>query len=444
MACWYPDTGHENDRAPQRFCSGPLGWVEFAGVALMASMGATLWRIRWVFPALVLSAACSGCGADTEGSQPEREVENSKSPGRAESRSPTPSPSEAPAGFDLKRLATVAAAKPWGTGPEEFARSGDGATLVVLTRGWPRALTRFRIYGRSWRPITGLREAALDLHNVRGLPHGFVAEAIYARDRHGNQWAHTWVHIDRSGHITQVPRSTDAGPIAANEIVMRPDRGGVAVVNQRASYVRRPKLSHSAPRPRQWQFREWQLGGDGTSCIWRGRGARTTMAWTFDSGRTWTKARLGMVTPKGSVQRVGNCQASGGDRLLITEGDQLVEPAYISTLEVTAGANNTKSARLMLVGRYPLSGQGPIWMSHTLPDGRAVLQDRGGLQVAGDSANSWFEFRPGPVKKDDMLQVLGRDLISSPGGVARRFELDVSTDAGQTWRVVDLKAGSWN
>ena len=401
-------------------------------------------RDGWVVPVLVLVAACSGCDADREAPPAERQAGGKEATRKTESPQPETSPTASPAGFDLTRLATVAAAKPWGTGPEEFARSGDGATLVVLARGWPRDLTRFRIYGRNWRPITGLREAALDLHNVRGLPHGFVAEAIHARDQQGNQHAHTWVHIDRTGHITQVPRSTQSGPIGADEIVVTPDSGGVAVVNQRASYVRRPTLSHSVPRPRQWQFREWQLGRDGTSCIWRGRGARTTMAWTFDFGRTWTKARLDMVTPKGSVQRVGNCQAAGGDRLLITEGDQLVEPAYISTLQVSAGANNTRGARLTLAGRYPLSGQGPIWMSHTLPDGRAVLQDDGGLQVAVDATNSYFEFRPGPVKKEHMLMVMARDLISSPGGVSRRFELDVSTDAGQTWRVVDLKAGSWN
>jgi len=401
-------------------------------------------RIRWVIPALVMSAACSGCGGGAEGSPPEREAENSKAHGRAESSSPKPSSTEPPAGFDLKRLATVAAAKPWGTGPEEFARSGDGATLVVLARGWPRAVTRFRLYGRSWRPITGLREAPLDLHNVRGLAHGFVAEAIYARDRQGNRWAHTWVHIHRSGHITQVPRSTQSGPIAADEFVMTPDRGGVAVVNRRGTYIRRPTVPRTAPRPRQWQFREWQLSENGTSCISRGRGARTMMAWTFDSARTWRQAPLGRVIPQGVIPRVDMCEAAGGDRLVITEGDQLVEPAYISTLQVSANANNTREARLTLVGRYPLTGQGPIWMSHILPDGRAVLQDNHGLQVAGDSTNSWFEFRPGPVKKDHLLLVLGRDLISSPGGVSRRFELDVSTDAGQTWRVVDLRAGSWN
>ena len=396
-------------------------------------------RVRWVVPVLVLVAACSGCGADTERSRAEREAEDKAASNDAESRSPDASPTASPSGFDPARLVTVAAAKPWGTGPDEFARSGDGATLVVLARGSVREWTRFRIYGRDWRPITGLREASLELVNVRGLPHGFVAEASYRLDRQGMRLAHTWVHIDRSGRMTKVPRSTEAGPIADDEIVVTPSSGGAAVVDRRATYVRRPTLPRNAPPRQQWQL--WDEGRN--SCISRGRGARTTLKWSFDSGRTWTQASLGRVTPAGVVRGALACAPAGADRLLVTEGDQLVELAHLSTLQVSTGANKTAKDHLALVGRHPLDGQGPIWMGAILPDGRAVLQDEGGVQVAVDASNSDFEFRPGPVKKEDMLMVHGRDLISS-SGFPRMFELAISADAGQTWRVVNLKAGSWN
>ena len=78
-----------------------------------------------------------------------------------------------------------------------------------------------------------------------------------------------------------------------------------------------------------------------------------------------------------------------------------------------------------------------------LADGRLVFPTlRRGLMVATNSTNSRFEFRPGPVERRTLVDVVGREMVNQNWG-RRRDLIDVSSDAGHTWHTVDLQAGDW-
>ena len=271
--------------------------------------------------------------------------------------------------------------------------------------------------------------------NLRGVARGFIAEASYARDRQGLKVVHGWVRIDRDGRVTQIPRSSDAGPIRAGEVALRPyDGGPVTAVDQDASSIRRPNVPDKAQRELLWQPSD-----EGASCGSRRVGGRPVLIWTFDFGRTWAEVPLREVTPARVVPRAAQCMAAGRDRLLVTESDQHSGSTNLHTLQVSTG---TGGARASVVESHRLDADGPLWMNVALPEGRALLQAKGGLMVATDPSNSRFEFRPGPVGPMDGVSLESGVLIGQQGGFPLTLKLFVSTDAA-TWQQVDLKAGSW-
>jgi hypothetical protein len=71
-----------------------------------------------------------------------------------------------------------------------------------------------------------------------------------------------------------------------------------------------------------------------------------------------------------------------------------------------------------------------------LPDGvLAAGSRRRGLMVGSDSTNRDLEFRPGPVGPNTFTWVLGTELVAVQRSV---LTVDVTEDAGRTWRHIDL------
>lgn len=308
--------------------------------------------------------------------------------------------------------------------------------MVILSLGWPRDWSLFRIYDHQWRPLTPLSRVPSRLENLRGMQEGFIAEASYSRDRQGLKWVHGWVRIDREGGITQIPRAVDGGPIRAGEVVLGPVSGGpVVAVAPDVSSVRRPSVPDNSPRERLWQ-----LSDEGASCVSRRAGGQAVLTWTFDFGRSWAEVPLREVTPARAVPRAAQCIAAGRDRLLVTESDQSSGPTSLHTLRVSTGTGGT---HVNVVGTHRLNDNGAVWMNVVLPDGRALMQAEGGLMVATDPSNSTFHFRPGPLGPMDLLSRESGVLVGLPGDGTKAWKLTISTDAGATWLEVDLKSGSW-
>lgn len=63
--------------------------------------------------------------------------------------------------------------------------------------------------------------------------------------------------------------------------------------------------------------------------------------------------------------------------------------------------------------------------------------------VATSPHNDGFVFRPAPARGFGYSGVIGRDIVIYPGNVAKH-RIIVSRNAGQTWRIIDLKGRRWD
>jgi hypothetical protein len=149
------------------------------------------------------------------------------------------------------------------------------------------------------------------------------------------------------------------------------------------------------------------------------------IATSIDLGRTWTFVPTSSV-PTGTGRDLMWCQVTR-DRLVIQTGSG-GWPRWLHTLDRATG-RVLSSHR---VGNAIDAFGNPA----VLPDGvLAVGARRRGLMVGTDSTNKNLEFRPGPIGGRTFSWLFGTELIA----VQRTFlTVDVTEDAGRTWRRIDL------
>jgi hypothetical protein len=367
---------------------------------------------------LLAAAVGSGCSE----SEPDP---TASTPTRSESGphgEETPTPSTKPASLrDL--LAAIPATPPHGSpGPPSLVRANDGTTIVAFEPGWPRERTTYRIYDRHWRPRTPLLRVDVSLHVSRSTATGFIAHASLSR-RDGSSALREWVTIDRNGSIRPVSqhpnRSAAAQPLRPGDLHL--ESSGRTTLAYRTS--NNTVLKANSP-PWNTVGHTWYDNDEGHICAVRSAPlAEGTIHVSADEGRTFTDIAIADLVPEGSGPRLQACWASG-DRILVETGGE--NPQWLHTLD--KASQNVLSSRQLgdLLDPYTFD---------TLPDGRLVTgTNRAGLMVATDSTNQIMDYRPGPVSPNTFFQIVDNQLIS-----ASRGRVNFSTDAGLTWREVDLE-----
>ena len=300
-------------------------------------------------------------------------------------------------------------------------RAGNGSTLLLFGPTWPHERTGYRIYDRRWRPQTPLLEVPVSLDLVRATATGFLAQATRSR-RDGSTTLNAWVVIDRAGQLREATqqRRHDSAPAQlraddlrfgyAGQFAYRPDTRTVLRA-RRPSWFRQAVAWSSRRGPMVCAFRP------------HGRAPDAVLHVSADEGRTFSTISAGAVIPDEGGARVQTCLAVG-DRVLIMAGAE--NPRWLHTID---------RSDHRLLSSHPLGKllNGYAW--DTLPDGRLVVgTNRSGVFVATDATNRRLDFRPGPVPPDTQFEVVGEDIF-----LARGRRVQVSPDAGRTWKVIDLQ-----
>ena len=140
----------------------------------------------------------------------------------------------------------------------------------------------------------------------------------------------------------------------------------------------------------------------------------------------------------GSSLPADMCEPAGARRLVLVSSDPLRGVAKASTVDL---ASRQVSSSYSLDKRFMLEEN--LLFPIVLADGRLAFPTlRRGLMVATNPTNSRFEFRPESVDRRTLVEVVGHEMVHQNWG-RRRDLIDVSSDAGRTWHIIDLKAGGW-
>jgi hypothetical protein len=291
--------------------------------------------------------------------------------------------------------------------------------------------TRYRIYGPDWKPRSPLLKAQVDLAISGNIGYSFVGTATVL-DRGGSTSLDEHVIVDSDGSLRRVPVVRERTPIRPGDEVYGTGGSRVLAYRSDAGRVHRVERAPTAP-PRSASF--WFLSEDGDACAVAHRQGHTFLYWTFDQTRSWRSLDTTGLLP--DFPQPFDCSARR-DRLVLVAEAGVDDPARVHTIVVSGRR---------VVSSYRLNRQFESWdrlyAYKILADGRLVFwTPRRGVMVATNRLNSRFEFRRAPVRDGTEVEVVGNDLVAQNWG-ERRDLLDVSSDGGRTWSVVDLKAGSW-
>jgi hypothetical protein len=301
-------------------------------------------------------------------------------------------------------------------------RTRNGNTLVVWHPPNDFDVAFYRVYDRSWAPVSDLLELRAGLEVVRGLRSSFLARASVSNRMGTRMLLNEWVVIAQDGQLRRVAQEPGRHDLEARDLRARTPFAHEWAFRPRTGSVIRLK-------PRPWERTRGFLpyvDDRGAVCIVApGMHAGEPLYTSLDDGLTWRRVETGATDLSGNgTLRVQQCAVTA-DRLVVMTGGEY--PQYLFVLDRPSGALVSRISLADRSGMGRFSGYG--WQ--LLPDGRLVFDARGpGLLVATDASNQQFVFRPGPV-----ADVVDGDLVDWVP--ARRF-VTVSEDAGRTWSRVDL------
>ena len=314
-----------------------------------------------------------------------------------------------------------------------FYRAGDGTTLATLgsVGSHPHLWTRYRIYGPGWTARTPLLQVPALLEILGPVSDGFLGH-IMVFDAYATTLLSKVVLVGPDGNLRPVPVAREPAPLQAtdevftslsgNQMAYRPSTGQAHKV--RAGETGLPGYASPAYFTDTDEACSLADGDDGQ-----------VVYWTVDRGHTWrheTTSRL-----LGSSLEASTCEPAGADHFVLIGSNELLNVARASTVDLSdrTVSSYRLDKRFMVTDNqiFPL----------VLADGRLAFETlHSGLMVATNPSNSRFEFRPAPVDEYTIVEVVGPEIVHQNRG-RRRDLLDISTDAGRTWRTVDLRAGDW-
>lgn len=363
----------------------------------------------------LMAALWTGCSAGSE----ETPTAGATSPQSASPETETPdTPSAAPtSASSLEPLRATPTTRPNGV-VSAVLRASDGTNIVVFGYNGRGERTSYRLYDRRWRPRTPLLGVDTLLELQRGTAEGFVGRATNS-NREGKLTRNEWITIDRAGGLHQVAHQPDRATSAQR-------RGDLFLKGDYlAKFAYRPATDTVLRRPRlAWDSLAhiWYVQGNGLICAMQPSPVSTGLVHvSVDDAHTFTHLPVSDAIPAGSGPRLQECHATRGGVILVTGGEYL---NWLHTLD-RAG---------QVVSSQRLGGQLDPYNWDTLPDGRLVAgTNQMGLMVAIDATNQHMEYRPGPKPMNAPFDILGGQIL-----VFRSHHVDVSNDAGLTWRSIDL------
>ena len=297
----------------------------------------------------------------------------------------------------------------------------------------PHMSTRYRIYGPGWRPRTPLLQVPSVLEILGPVSGGFLGHAfVLNRDASPRVSKFVLVRPDGTLHTVSVTRETSA--LRPSDEVLWMQSGHLAAYRPSTGQLRR--LRYAETNLPRYAFGAYNSATGQGCALAEGAGGEPSVYWTIDSAHSWKH----MPTEQMLGSRLGAemCEPGSEGRLVLVSSDPLGGIARATTVDLDS---KKVSFSYRLDKRFMLEEN--LLFPIVLADGRLVFPTlRRGLMVATNSTNSRFEFRPGPVERRNLVEVVGREMVNQNWG-RRRYLIDVSSDAGRTWHTVDLQAGDW-
>lgn len=323
---------------------------------------------------------------------------------------------------------------PGGEDREFFA--GEGGIKLALFN-WvgshPHMSTRYRIYGPGWKPRTPLFQVPSVLEILGPVSGGFLGHA-FVLNRDGSPRVSKFVLVRLDGTLHTVSVTREKSALLPSDEVLWMQSGRLAAYRPSTGQLRRLRYAETKL---PWYASGAYNSETGEGCaLADGGGGELLVYWTIDSAHSWKHMPIEQML--GSSMGAEMCEPGSEGRLVLVTSDPPRGIARATTVDLSS---RKVSFSYRLDKRFMLEEN--LLFPIVLADGRLVFPTlRRGLMVATNSTNSRFEFRPGPVERRNLVEVVGREMVNQNWG-RRRYLIDVSSDAGKTWHTVDLQAGDW-
>lgn len=355
---------------------------------------------------------------------------SSPSAANSSSASPDSSGSATPDPFQPKVLD-----RPPGGEERSFYAGGGGIKLALLN--WvgshPHMSTRYRIYGPGWKPRTPLLQVPSVLDILGPVSGGFLGHA-FVLNRDASPRVSKFVLVHPDGTLDTVSITRRKWALLPSDDLVWMESGQLAAYRPSTGQLRRLRYGETK-LPSYASGAYNTTTGEGCALAEDARGGQLVY-WTVDGAHSWRHIPTEQML--GSNLGAEMCQPGSRGRLVLVSSDPLRGVSRATTVDL--GSRKVVYS-YRLDKRFMLEEN--LLFPSLLAGGRLVFPTlRRGLMVATDSTNSRFEFRPGPVERRTLVDVVGREMISQNWG-RRRYLIDVSSDAGRTWHTVDLQAGDW-
>ncbi len=320
-------------------------------------------------------------------------------------------------------------ASTWSVHDPRFLRAADGTTFVLLRSTQKQSW--YRIYDAQWRPVSETMTLPAGLEPLAAFDHGFLVEASRQR-RSARLEVPQWLAVDPGGSVSQVDPPAATGTPQRGDVLLRSVAGRLLLFRPATARLLAAPLD-AGIHPR---FLSWYV--DQASACAVPSFKKDWLYWTASSAGTWKRMVLADVVGPEVPRNRAQCYIRNGRMVIQTASVHRRDPW--STLGRRRVLYTIDLAHPSRWTSYRLGGRFNPYGLSVLGDGRAVFTTkRRGLMVATTRQNTTFAFRAGPVRASDLLWVLGTDLVADDyaGGTVQ-----VSTDAGRSWREVDLRAGT--
>ena len=278
---------------------------------------------------------------------------------------------------------------------------------------------------RDHHRVSSIRRS-VRLEFDRALREGFLANASIARQS-GEYAYRSWVTLSTDGRLAEVadqPTRADAAMVMrSGDLRLREPWPWEA-----AAYRPRTRTVFKLdPAPWEGRRASMALADSGAACstVARERLSEPLHS-TVDDAQPWLAQDLSWLA--GDV-RPFSCSIHPERMVVVTMGPR--DPDMVYTLATSDGGEAAE-----VLSEHPLGDEMNGYDLRTYPDGTiAAGTHGGGVYVGTDSTNTDMRFRSWGRSHSNRWDLVGANLIL----VASSGELRVSTDRGETWRIVDLE-----